>query len=295
MRSAFVLLTAAAISGLVAAPSEARDRYAERKPVVVSPDLSAPWVIQLGSTTKSMQKNVQKKRVARPLPAQQDFGVQVQPPQRVVRRAARPRLFDFLQRDRQREAEVQVQPQRRVARQRQLFGQSDSLQTAAVLAPRKREIQPELDPIYLPQQVDYDGPGKAGDIVINSADKFLYLIQPGGQARRYGVGVGKEGMGWTGTETVTNKKVWPEWRPPAEMIARERANGRILPTMMEGGPANPLGARALYLGDTLYRIHGTNAPWTIGTNVSSGCIRLRNEDVVDLYERVGVGTKVIVM
>lgn len=288
MRSAFLVLAAAAMCGVCVAPSQARDRYAQQNPVIVSPDLSAPWVIQLGQKTRNMQQ----KRALRPLATQQNFGVQVQPQQRVVRRAARPRLFDFLQRDR--EAEVQVQPQRRATRQRRETIQNDGLQTAAV-TPTKRQIRAELDPIYLPQQVEYDGPGKPGDIVISSADKFLYLVQQGGQARRYGVGVGKEGMGWTGTETVTNKKVWPEWRPPAEMIAREQANGRILPTLMEGGPDNPLGARALYLGDTLYRIHGTNAPWTIGTNVSSGCIRLRNEDVVDLYERVDVGTKVIVM
>ena len=116
-----------------------------------------------------------------------------------------------------------------------------------------------------------------------AAQKFLYLVMRDGQARRYGVGVGKEGFGWTGTHKITRKAAWPDWRPPAEMIVREREKGRILPVMMAGGPANPLGARALYLGSTLYRIHGTNAPWTIGTNVSSGCIRMRNEDVVDLY------------
>ena len=111
---------------------------------------------------------------------------------------------------------------------------------------------------------------------------------------RYGVGVGKEGFSWTGTEKITQKKVWPSWRPPAEMIEREKKKGRILPAFMDGGPSNPLGARALYLGSTLYRIHGTNQPWSIGQAVSSGCIRMRNEDVEDLYTRVGIGTKVIV-
>ena len=159
----------------------------------------------------------------------------------------------------------------------------------------KREMQRQLDPKFLPQQVAYDGSEKPGTIVIDSGQKFLYLVMASGQARRYGVGVGKEGFGWTGTHNITRKAAWPDWRPPAEMIVREREKGRILPVMMDGGPANPLGARAMYLGTTLYRIHGTNAPWTIGTNVSSGCIRLRNEDVVDLYERVKVGTKVIVM
>ena len=156
-------------------------------------------------------------------------------------------------------------------------------------------MERRLDPKFLPQQVAYDGPGKPGDIVIDSASKFLFLVQANGKARRYGVGVGKEGFGWAGTNPITRKAEWPGWTPPAEMIARERRKGRVLPAHMEGGPANPLGARALYLGDTLYRIHGTNAPWTIGTNVSSGCIRMRNEDVIDLYERVAVGTKVIVL
>lgn len=114
-------------------------------------------------------------------------------------------------------------------------------------------------------------------------------------ARRYGVGVGKDGFGWTGSHKITNKREWPDWRPPAEMIAREREQGRELPVHMVGGPLNPLGARALYLGSTLYRIHGTNAPWTIGQSVSSGCIRMRNEDVIDLYDRVKVGTNVVVI
>jgi lipoprotein-anchoring transpeptidase ErfK/SrfK len=157
------------------------------------------------------------------------------------------------------------------------------------------EMQQPFDPKFLPREINYDGPQKPGTIVIDTRTKFLYLVQADGKARRYGVGVGKEGFGWTGTEKITRKAEWPEWRPPAEMIERERAKGRILPVSMDGGIANPLGARALYLGNTLYRIHGTNAPWTIGTNVSSGCIRMRNEDVVDLYERVKVGTRVVVM
>ena len=164
-----------------------------------------------------------------------------------------------------------MQPLLRIRRQQR----PDAFQTAAV--PQmytKREMQRQLDPKFLPQQVAYDGKEKPGTIVIDSGQKFLYLVMANGQARRYGVGVGKEGFGWTGTHNITRKAVWPEWRPPAEMIVREREKGRILPVMMDGGPANPLGARAMYLGDTLYRIHGTNAPWTIGTNVSSGCIRL---------------------
>jgi lipoprotein-anchoring transpeptidase ErfK/SrfK len=109
------------------------------------------------------------------------------------------------------------------------------------------------------------------------------------------VGVGKEGFSWRGSERVTRKAEWPGWTPPAQMIARERAKGRILPAHMPGGPENPLGARALYLGSTLYRIHGTNQPYTIGQAVSSGCIRMRNEDVMELYERVSVGTRVVVL
>ena len=152
----------------------------------------------------------------------------------------------------------------------------------------------DIDPVYLPQTVAYHGGEKAGTIVIDTRDRFLYLVNGDGTAKRYGVGVGKEGFEWRGTETVSRKAEWPSWRPPAAMIRREAKKGRHLPTYMPGGPENPLGARALYLGSTLYRIHGTNQPWTIGQAVSSGCIRMRNEDVKDLYARVGVGTKVIV-
>ena len=152
-----------------------------------------------------------------------------------------------------------------------------------------------MNPVYLPQLVDYATSQKPGTIIIDTPNRFLYLVLDNGKARRYGVGVGKPGFEWAGTHRVTRKAEWPDWRPPAQMIEREKKKGRILPTYMPGGPANPLGARALYLGSTLYRIHGTNQPWTIGGAVSSGCIRMRNEDVVDLYERVGNGTKVIVI
>ncbi len=157
--------------------------------------------------------------------------------------------------------------------------------------PKKRG----MDPRFLPQSVAYDGPEKPGTIVIDTSQRFLYLVEAGGTAQRYGVGVGKEGFGWSGTNTISRKAEWPDWNPPASMIERERRKGHYIPAHMEGGVANPLGARALYLGSTLYRIHGTNAPWTIGHAVSSGCIRMRNEDVTDLYERVNVGTKVVVM
>jgi len=138
-----------------------------------------------------------------------------------------------------------------------------------------------------------------GTIIIDTNNKFLYHIEGRNRATRYGVGVGRDGFGWSGVVNVGAKKEWPTWTPPAEMRARERAAGRILPVSMEGGPDNPLGARAMYLykggRDTIYRIHGTNQPWTIGLNLSSGCIRMMNKDVEHLYSKVGIGTKVIVV
>ena len=149
----------------------------------------------------------------------------------------------------------------------------------------------EIDPQFLRQQVDYQGKEAPGTVVIDTPHHFLYLVEEGGKAMRYGVGVGRPGFAWAGTHTVSAKKEWPDWVPPEEMIERQP----YLPHFMPGGPNNPLGARALYLGSTLYRIHGSNEPWTIGKNVSSGCIRMRNADVIDLYERVKVGTKVVVL
>ncbi|MBD0413059.1 L,D-transpeptidase [Oryzicola mucosus] len=166
--------------------------------------------------------------------------------------------------------------------------------TAVVRAPEPGQARSEMNPIYLPQPVAYDGGEPAGTIIIDTRENFLYLVEGDGLARRYGVGTGKPGFEWAGTHTVTRKAEWPDWRPPSEMISRERARGRVLPAHVPGGPDNPLGARALYLGSTLYRIHGTNQPWTIGGAVSSGCIRMRNEDVVELYERVPVGARVVV-
>jgi len=148
-----------------------------------------------------------------------------------------------------------------------------------------------LDPRYGRQVVAFEGRQRPGTIVIDSSAKFLYLVQPGGQAIRYGIGVGRPGFAWTGVKTISQKREWPDWTPPAEMLARRPD----LPRHMEGGPENPLGARAMYLGSSLYRIHGTNEPHTIGQNVSSGCIRMMNEDVVDLYERTPVGTRVEVL
>jgi len=147
-----------------------------------------------------------------------------------------------------------------------------------------------MDPRYVKQDVVYDGQEPAGTIVISTRDRFLYLVQPGGRAIRYGIGVGRPGFTWAGIHQITNKREWPDWTPPDEMLKRRPD----LPRHMAGGPDNPLGARAMYLGSTMYRIHGSNEPWTIGTQVSSGCIRMRNEDVIDLYGRVKVGTKVVV-
>jgi lipoprotein-anchoring transpeptidase ErfK/SrfK len=151
--------------------------------------------------------------------------------------------------------------------------------------------QPVMDPRYLRQEVAYDGNEEAGTVVINTRDRMLYLVQDGGRAVRYGIGVGRPGFTWSGVHHVSQKREWPDWTPPDEMLRRRPD----LPRHMAGGPDNPLGARALYLGSTLYRIHGSNEPWTIGTQVSSGCIRMRNEDAVDLYNRVKVGTKVVVI
>ena len=152
-------------------------------------------------------------------------------------------------------------------------------------------VRPAFDPKYEKQVVEYDGKERAGTIVVDTPNKFLYLVQGNGKAMRYGIGVGRPGFAWSGIKTISAKKEWPDWTPPTEMIARRPD----LPRHMEGGPQNPLGARAMYLGSTLYRIHGSNEPWTIGTNVSSGCIRMRNEDVIDLYGRVNVGTRVVVI
>lgn len=256
-----VMLPTLAVALLATSTSLANDRYVQAPPVVVSPDLSAPWVMQLRRSPVGESAHSNSR-----LPA----GV-------TVRLApARPRI----------------------AAQAPLAAgttQDSAVQTAAyVRQPAPRPAKRELNPVFLPTVVDYDGKEKPGTIIIDTNQRFLFLVEAGGKARRYGVGVAKPGFEWAGVHKVSEKKEWPDWRPPQEMIVREAAKGHYLPVYMAGGPANPLGARALYLGSTLYRIHGTNAPWTIGQTVSSGCIRMRNEDVIDLYERVGVGTKVIV-
>jgi len=150
-----------------------------------------------------------------------------------------------------------------------------------------KEVRPELRRTV----VDYRGKEAPGTIIVDTPNKFLYYVMGGGQAMRYGIGVGRDGFTWSGVHAISRKAEWPDWYPPQEMIARQP----YLPRMTAGGPGNPLGARAMYIGNTVYRIHGTNAPQTIGRNVSSGCIRMMNEDVVDLYSRVQVGSKVVVL
>jgi lipoprotein-anchoring transpeptidase ErfK/SrfK len=166
--------------------------------------------------------------------------------------------------------------------------------TVASLPP---DIRPEegapaqLPPQFKRQVVAYPTNEPAGTIIIDTPNTYLYLVMGHGQAMRYGVGVGREGFTWTGTERISKMTQWPDWFPPKEMIERQP----YLPRFMAGGPSNPLGARALYLGKTLYRIHGTNQPSTIGSFVSSGCIRLVNDDIEDLFTRVQVGTRVVVL
>ena len=161
----------------------------------------------------------------------------------------------------------------------------------------------QIDPAFLVTNVSYEGVESPGTIVINPATRFLYLVQDGGSAIRYGVGVGREGFGWSGVAAVHDKQEWPDWYPPKEMVQRQPDLRRQLSELrsglgMAGGPRNPLGPRAMYLWqgnkDTLFRIHGTVEPWTIGRSVSSGCIRMINQDVIDLYERAKVGARVVV-
>ncbi|GGF32549.1 hypothetical protein GCM10011321_24700 [Youhaiella tibetensis] len=148
-----------------------------------------------------------------------------------------------------------------------------------------------MNPVFLRQVVRISSNEHAGTIIVDTNQHFLYFVLGAGKALRYGIGTAKTGFEWSGTHRITNKREWPDWTPPAEMLKRRPD----LPRHMAGGVKNPLGARALYIGSTLYRIHGTNEPWTIGGDVSSGCIRMTNDDVMDLFSRVQIGTKVIVL
>jgi len=167
-------------------------------------------------------------------------------------------------------------------------GRSMTIDDQPGVVPDPREER--LPAAYQRQAVFYRTNEPAGTIIVDTADRYLYLVQGNNRAIRYGIGVGREGFQWQGLLKVTRKAEWPDWTPPPEMIARQP----YLPRFMAGGPGNPMGARALYLGATIYRIHGTNQPQTIGSAVSSGCFRLVNDDVADLYGRVPVGTKVVV-
>ena len=172
------------------------------------------------------------------------------------------------------------------------FAMPQPPQAVQPAAPSDDEAAPfELPARFKRQIVAYPTHEPPGTIIIDTPNTYLYYVLGSGQAIRYGIGVGRDGFTWSGVQAITKKAEWPDWTPPPEMIARQP----YLPRHMAGGPGNPLGARAMYLGGTVYRIHGTNAPSTIGTHVSSGCIRLTNQDVADLYSRVNVGTKVIVL
>jgi lipoprotein-anchoring transpeptidase ErfK/SrfK len=251
-------------AGIMAGSAFANDRYQPQGHIIVSPDIATPWINQLQPA--DVDPALRKKRRKQLMQAYEGSSVYVKPKRPSIVAAVVPRYSPSPRNQEPRSA-----------------GQAEA---------KGRKV----DSVWLPQMVDYDTKHKPGTIIIDTEAKFLYFITGNGEARRYGVGVGKPGFEWAGTHKITRKAEWPAWTPPPEMIVRVRKQeGRILPARMEGGPENPLGARAMYLGSTLYRIHGTNQPWTIGQAVSSGCIRMRNEDVIDLYERAKVGAKVIVM
>ena len=173
------------------------------------------------------------------------------------------------------------------AAQSQTYGQPYAAQYQA----EEQAPDAQMDPRLQRQVVSYATRETPGTLIVDTGNTYLYLVLGNGQAMRYGIGVGREGFTWAGVQPIAKKAEWPDWYPPAEMIARQP----YLPRMTMGGPGNPLGARALYLGTSEYRIHGTNDPTTIGKTVSSGCIRLTNEDIMDLYNRVQVGAKVVVL
>ena len=217
-------------------PSLAETRYSTPPATVLSGDLASPWILQL-------RNNAQYQRV--------------------------------MQRNAMIRQQQATQPRKKYKATAVTFVRPATPQPVVVAKPSSARAS-ELDPKFLPQLVVYEGNEKPGTIIIDTSKRFLFLVESDGMARRYGVGVGREGFEWSGSEKITRTAEWPDWRPPEEMRARERAKGHDLPVVMAGGPENPLGARALYLGSTLYRIHGTNRPDTIGKAMSSGCIRMRN-------------------
>ncbi len=301
MRKMHPMLLAAVFAAMVPVTADAGSRYAKPPAVTLSSDLTAPWVLQLERSAEARKPRRHQSRQYNRAKRQTRtfFG---QPDRRMRRNSQATGIFAGF-------GQFQAEPRQIRQKQRKVRRSSVTHRQPAAVQQKPRYTRVNastaqalynnpadrpIDPQFLPQTVRYDTSQPVGTIMIDTNSRFLYLVTGNGKARRYGVGVGKEGFEWSGTERVSRKAEWPSWRPPAEMIAREREKGRELPAFMEGGPANPLGARAIYLGDTLYRIHGTNQPWTIGQAVSSGCIRMRNEDVMDLYERVKNGAKVIV-
>lgn len=176
---------------------------------------------------------------------------------------------------------IPAQAQMRPASQEDLADQPGYIPT---------EDEEQLPAMYQRQMVFFRSTEAPGTIIVHTADRFLYVVQGNNRALRYGIGVGRDGFTWSGLKRIVRKAEWPDWTPPDEMIQRQP----YLPRFMAGGPGNPMGARALYIGGTVYRIHGTNQPQTIGSAVSSGCFRLTNKEIIDLYERISVGTKVIV-
>jgi len=265
MIKAIVFLSAC---GFAPYEAYAGSRYATPPPLVLSPDISGNLTLQLKplrrtATRRSLERAQRPARLKR---RKKGLYTRIKPYKR-TKRAAREYSTSVLRSGVARSGDVKL----------------------------RRTITQSFPAELMPVVVNYNGPEKPGTLIVNTIERRLYLVKPGGKARRYAVGVGKPGFEWAGSHKVTRKAEWPDWRPPAEMIARERAKGRILPPFVAGGVKNPLGARALYLGSTIYRIHGTNQDWSIGKAVSSGCIRMRNQDVMDLYDRVPVGARVKVI
>lgn len=284
-----ILLLGAALVALPLNQAMAGDRYSTPQAVTLSPDIASPRELQLKKKIQSQQRatfgfSTAKPKATRKVVKRKSlWGTKKKVAKKRVIRATG--IF----------AGLNTAPAK--ATNRSVLRQKKKQTYSRVASTPRAKQSPANRPIdrkFLPQMVSYQTSQKPGTMIIDTNTRFLYLVMGNGKARRYGVGVGKEGFEWRGSEKVTRKAEWPSWTPPKEMIIRERKKGRELPSFMPGGPANPMGARAIYLGSTLYRIHGTNQPWTIGQAVSSGCIRMRNEDVMDLYERVKRGAKVIV-
>lgn len=279
-RTMQLLMGGLALAALaVPGAASARDLGRERPVVRVAPDVASEWVLQLSPGSG-----------ARPGYRRPVLGERPRSPSGVVYALRPPETAAAIDPRGMAVFSVPVGPDAYPPERTRPRMRSVSVAPAERVLPRNG-----FNPVFLPRTVEYATDEAPGTIVIDTEAKFLYVVEPGGMARRYGVGVGKPGFEWAGVHRVSAKREWPEWRPPSQMIEREAKRGRRLPMVMHGGIENPLGARALYLGSTLYRIHGTNQPWSIGKAVSSGCIRMRNQDVIELYKHVPVGTKVVVL